>query len=180
MMRKRPARTRSTDREDGDRRAPSGSCDDGSDGTDPTGGPYGITVAAKLSGYHPQTLRFYERRGLISPQRTSGNVRRYTDEDIERLLKIKDLAKRGASLEAVKKILDLEAERARLLETIALLRRQIEAYGESRRASAWGLHDTAEPPEESHTSATKGRRAGTSEMRSPGTAARPPTTPQAG
>lgn len=179
-MRKRPMRARSTDREDEDRRASEGPYGDSSAATDPKGGSYGITTAARLSGYHPQTLRFYERRGLIRPQRTSGNVRRYTDEDIQRLLRIKDLAKRGASLEAVKKILDLEAERARLLETIAFLRRQIEARGDPRTGSVWGLHDAVQAAEESYRPASKGRRTGTPEIRPPGTAARPPTTPQAG
>ena len=64
-------------------------------------GLYVMSVAAKLVGTHPQTLREYERRGLITPQRTDGGNRRYANNDIERLMRIKTLREEGMSLTAI-------------------------------------------------------------------------------
>ena len=64
---------------------------------------YIISVAAELAGVHPQTLRMYERRGLLAPKRTSGNTRRYSERDIERIRMIQELTQReGVSLAGVK------------------------------------------------------------------------------
>lgn len=72
---------------------------------------YIISVAAELAGMHPQTLRIYERKGLLSPERTAGNTRRYSDRDISRLRMIQDLTQqRGINLAGVKMIMDLRAE----------------------------------------------------------------------
>jgi MerR family transcriptional regulator/heat shock protein HspR len=71
---------------------------------------YIISVAAELAGVHPQTLRIYERKGLIEPSRTSGRSRRYSDRDIALLQRIQELTNEGVSLVGVRKILDLEAE----------------------------------------------------------------------
>jgi MerR family transcriptional regulator/heat shock protein HspR len=71
---------------------------------------YVISVAAELAGVHPQTLRIYERRGLVEPARTSGRSRRYSDEDIELLRRIQELTNEGVSLVGVQRILALEAE----------------------------------------------------------------------
>jgi MerR family transcriptional regulator, heat shock protein HspR len=71
---------------------------------------YIISVAAEFAGVHPQTLRIYERKGLIEPSRTSGRSRRYSDRDIELLQRIQELTNEGVSLVGVRKILDLEAE----------------------------------------------------------------------
>jgi MerR family transcriptional regulator, heat shock protein HspR len=71
---------------------------------------YVISVAAELAGVHPQTLRIYERRGLVEPARTSGRSRRYSDEDIELLRRIQELTNEGISLVGVQRILALEAE----------------------------------------------------------------------
>ena len=71
---------------------------------------YVISVAAELAGVHPQTLRIYERRGLVEPARTSGRSRRYSDEDIELLRRIQELTTEGISLVGVQRILALEAE----------------------------------------------------------------------
>ncbi|SVE05738.1 uncharacterized protein METZ01_LOCUS458592 [marine metagenome] len=75
---------------------------------------YVISVAAELAGMHPQTLRIYERRGLVDPARTSGGNRRYSDADIALLQRIADLTAVGLNLEGVKRVLALEAEVARL------------------------------------------------------------------
>ena len=71
---------------------------------------YVISVAAELAGMHPQTLRVYERKGLLSPHRTEGNTRRYSDRDIELLRKIQDLTAEGINLAGVTRILELEAK----------------------------------------------------------------------
>jgi MerR family transcriptional regulator/heat shock protein HspR len=70
---------------------------------------YVISVAAELAGMHPQTLRIYERKGLIEPARTSGRSRRYSDRDIALLQRIQELTAEGVSLVGVQKILDLES-----------------------------------------------------------------------
>ena len=75
---------------------------------------YVISVAAELSGMHPQTLRIYERKGLLSPARTGGGSRRYSDEDVALLRRIAELTGEGMNLVGVKKILALEAKVARL------------------------------------------------------------------
>ena len=75
---------------------------------------YIISVAAELAGMHPQTLRIYERRGLIEPFRTPGGRRRYSDEDIERLRMIHELTSQGMNLEGVRRIIRLTEENRRL------------------------------------------------------------------
>jgi len=69
---------------------------------------YMISVAAQLAGVHPQTLRTYEQKGLVTPQRTSGNTRMYSQADIERLELIGELTSEGINLAGVIRILDLE------------------------------------------------------------------------
>ncbi|MCZ7628064.1 MAG: helix-turn-helix transcriptional regulator [Microthrixaceae bacterium] len=71
---------------------------------------YVISVAAELAGVHPQTLRIYERKGLVEPGRTSGGSRRYSEADIELLRRIQDLTNDGLNLAGVKRVLQLEAE----------------------------------------------------------------------
>jgi MerR family transcriptional regulator/heat shock protein HspR len=75
---------------------------------------YVISVAAELSGMHPQTLRIYERRGLVTPARTQGGNRRYSDADIEVLRRISELTNEGMNLEGIRRVMRLEAENARL------------------------------------------------------------------
>ena len=75
---------------------------------------YVISVAAELAGMHPQTLRIYERRGLVAPARTQGGNRRYSDIDIERLRRIQDLAADGMNLEGIRRVMELEVEVERL------------------------------------------------------------------
>src|ERR1700691_2090561 len=75
---------------------------------------YVISVAAELAGVHPQTLRVYERKGLVDPSRTGGGNRRYSQRDIERLRHIGMLTTAGLNLEGVRQVLELEAEVERL------------------------------------------------------------------
>lgn len=75
---------------------------------------YVISVAAELAGVHPQTLRVYERRGLLDPSRTTGGSRRFSERDLERLRRIQELTAEGLNLEGVRRVLELEAEVARL------------------------------------------------------------------
>lgn len=84
---------------------------------------YIISVAAELAGVHPQTLRIYERKGLIEPFRTPGGTRRYSDEDLERLGLIQELTADGVNLEGVRRILDLQTENNRLRSQVDRLRR---------------------------------------------------------
>ena len=70
---------------------------------------YVISVAAELAGMHPQTLRIYERKGLLDPARTGGGSRRYSDIDISRLQRIQELTSEGLNLAGVKRVLELEA-----------------------------------------------------------------------
>ncbi len=75
---------------------------------------YVISVAAELAGMHPQTLRIYERRGLVQPARTQGGNRRYSDRDIARLQRISELAAEGMNLEGIRRVMVLELEVERL------------------------------------------------------------------
>jgi MerR family transcriptional regulator/heat shock protein HspR len=87
---------------------------------------YVISVAAEMSGMHPQTLRIYERRGLIEPYRTPGGTRRYSEADIERLSLIQELTGAGVNLEGVRRILFLEHEIERHRSQVERLRRLLE------------------------------------------------------
>ncbi len=98
---------------------------------------YIISVAAELAGVHPQTLRIYERKGLIEPYRTPGGTRRYSDEDLERLGLIQELTSAGVNLEGVRQILTLQAENRRLRGQVDRLRRLL-GEAEARYAGAAG------------------------------------------
>lgn len=92
---------------------------------------YMISVAADLAGLHPQTLRIYEAKGLVSPQRTSGNTRMYSQADVERLELIGRLTDEGINLAGVMRILD-QRERMREIQAEAdRLREEIERLHES-------------------------------------------------
>lgn len=71
-------------------------------------GVYGISVASELSGFDPQTLRLYERRGLVTPARTDGGTRRYSDDDLDRLARIGELVGAGVNIAGILQILNLE------------------------------------------------------------------------
>ena len=82
--------------------------------TDQQRAVYVISVAAELAGVHPQTLRIYERKGLVEPARTGGGSRRYSEADINLLRRIQELTDAGLNLAGVKRVLELETENARL------------------------------------------------------------------
>lgn len=98
---------------------------------------YIISVAAELAGVHPQTLRIYERKGLIEPYRTPGGTRRYSDEDLERLGLIQELTSAGVNLEGVRRILSLQSENKRLRAQVDRLRRLL-GEAEARYAGPVG------------------------------------------
>ena len=86
---------------------------------------YMISVAAELAGVHPQTLRIYEQKGLVSPQRTSGNTRMYSQADIERLQLINALTDEGINLAGVIRILDLKGRLDERDEEIDALHKRV-------------------------------------------------------
>src|SRR5215831_6494677 len=89
---------------------------------DPARGVYMISVAAELAGMHPQTLRIYEARGLITPKRSSGNTRLYSQEDVERLRRIQELTSElGMNLAGVERVFELEEQLESMTRKIALL-----------------------------------------------------------
>ncbi len=96
---------------------------------------YIISVAAELAGVHPQTLRIYERKGLIEPFRTPGGTRRYSEEDLEKLSLIQELTSAGVNLEGVRRILQLRADNKRLRSQVDRLRRLL-SEAEARYAGA--------------------------------------------
>ena len=83
---------------------------------------YVISVAAEIAGVHPQTLRIYERRGLLQPARTSGGNRRYSELDIARLRRIAELTAEGMNVEGIRRVMYLEAEVIRLRNEVDQLR----------------------------------------------------------
>jgi MerR family transcriptional regulator/heat shock protein HspR len=87
---------------------------------------YVISVAAELAGVHPQTLRIYERKGLLDPARTAGGNRRYSETDLDRLRRIAELTDEGLNLAGVRRVLELEAEIARLEGELYRTRRDAE------------------------------------------------------
>jgi len=104
---------------------------------------YIISVAAELAGVHPQTLRIYERKGLIEPFRTPGGTRRYSDEDLTRLGLIQELTAAGVNLEGVRRILHLQADNDRLRSQVDRLRRLL---GEAEARFGGTPHTTAMGP----------------------------------
>lgn len=105
---------------------------------------YVISVAAELAGMHPQTLRSYEKSGLIDPQRSSGNVRRYSDRDIERLKKIQRLTQEeGLNLAGVKMVLDLR-------ETVRRMRHRADRLEQELDEMMDRLRDEVEAAHQSH------------------------------
>ena len=88
---------------------------------DETRAVYVISVAAELAGVHPQTLRNYERNGLLDPTRTAGGSRRFSQRDLDRLRRIQELTSEGLNLEGVRRVLRLEAEVAALRASVQRL-----------------------------------------------------------
>jgi MerR family transcriptional regulator/heat shock protein HspR len=103
--------------------------------TDSTRAVFVISVAAELAGMHPQTLRIYERKGLIDPFRTPGGTRRYSQEDIERLQLIQEMTAEGMNLEGVRRVIALQEENRRLKLKLDRLRDKIEEMEEAAEAA---------------------------------------------
>ena len=124
---------------------------------------YVISVAAELTGLHPQTLRTYDRLGLVSPGRTGGGGRRYSWRDIELLREVAQLTSTGIGLEGVRRILALELQVDALQMRVAELEQELAAADYTLRQT---LHQNAptknlpavRPPAASHQSITVWRR----------------------
>jgi MerR family transcriptional regulator/heat shock protein HspR len=89
---------------------------------DPAQGLYSISIAAELANLHPQTLRIYEREGLLDPGRSAGGTRRYSQNDITRLLQITALTSDGLNLAGIRRVLALQEETRQLHAEIAQLK----------------------------------------------------------
>ncbi len=110
---------------------------------------YVISVAAELAGMHPQTLRIYERKGLIAPARTGGGSRRYSEADIRSLQRIQELTNEGLNLAGVKRVLELEAQNELLRAQLAALKDSVatmvrDTHRQYRRDLV-PLHQSVEP-----------------------------------
>src|SRR2546425_3025596 len=97
-------------------------------------GVYMISVAAEIAGMHPQTLRLYETRGLITPERSSGNTRLYSETDLERLRRIQELTTElGMNLAGVERVFELEEELERMRRRMLSLERQADQVQQQLR-----------------------------------------------
>lgn len=92
-----------------------------------------ISVAAELAGMHPQTLRLYERRGLVRPQRTAGKTRRYSPRDVERLQRIQELTELGLNLAGVERVLAMEEQLETMRLQMQLLQQRLDEAAEAMR-----------------------------------------------
>lgn len=99
---------------------------------------YIISVAAELTGVHPQTLRVYERKGLLAPARTGGMSRRYSESDLDQIRRVQELTNEGLNLAGVARVLELEAQ-------VEQLRRRVEELSQTTRQSTalvrWEHHN---------------------------------------
>ena len=107
-------------------------------GYEPDAAVFVISVAAQLTGLHPQTLRTYERMGLITPGRTGGGGRRYSARDIDLLREISDLTSAGIGIEGVRRILELENQVAALASRNQELVDELDATREALRQAVSG------------------------------------------
>jgi MerR family transcriptional regulator, heat shock protein HspR len=101
---------------------------------DPARGVYSISVAAELAGLHPQTLRIYEREGLVEPSRSTGGTRRYSHNDITRLLEIIALSSDGLNLAGIRRVLALQEETRRLQAEVSRLKTARRRPGPARHS----------------------------------------------
>ena len=92
-----------------------------------------ISVAAELSGMHPQTLRQYDRMGLVTPSRASGRARRYSQLDVQKLRQIQELSQEGVSLEGIKRIIQLENQVQALQTRVTELSEELERERRARQ-----------------------------------------------
>lgn len=103
---------------------------------------YVISVAADLAGMHAQTLRIYEREGLLEPQRTAGGSRRYSESDVRVLKRIKDLSDSGVSREGIRLVLDLEAKLASSVRRIRELELLLDDIHKQAEQQARDIHQS--------------------------------------
>ncbi|HST81396.1 MAG TPA: MerR family transcriptional regulator [Kineosporiaceae bacterium] len=113
---------------------------------DPDRGLYGITVAAELVGSGPQNLRQYEARGLLTPQRTAGGTRRYSENDLVRLRDIASLLDAGLNLAGVEMVLALRTANSELQAEIDRLNGRPALPGPARSAKRAGARGSVQPP----------------------------------
>ncbi|MEX0833546.1 MAG: helix-turn-helix transcriptional regulator [Actinomycetota bacterium] len=100
---------------------------------------YIISVAAELAGVHPQTLRFYERKGLVQPARSSGNTRRYSERDIARLRTIQRLTQdQGVNLAGAKMVIEMQKELERMREKMLRMQRDLDQAKRRGRKTSTG------------------------------------------
>lgn len=99
---------------------------------------YVISVAAQLAGMHPQTLRQYDRLGLVSPDRTAGRGRRYSLRDVELLREVQRLSQEGVNLAGIKRLLAMQQQVARLANRVARLEQELSAAHDALRAAGSG------------------------------------------
>jgi len=97
-------------------------------GDDKTRAVYIISVAAELTGVHPQTLRVYERKGLLAPARTGGMSRRYSESDLDKIRRVQELTNEGLNLAGVARVLELEVQ-------VHRLRRRVEELADTQGQS---------------------------------------------
>ena len=129
-------------------------------------GVYMISVAAELAGMHPQTLRIYEARGLITPMRSPKNTRLYSDGDVERLQRIQELTGEfGMNLAGVERVFELEAEIERMRRRLRAFERQADRAQQELRAEIDRVRRSVkaemvvyEPPSQALTSRKRGVR----------------------
>ena len=113
---------------------------------------YMISVAAQLAGVHPQTLRAYEQKGLVSPQRTSGNTRMYSQADIERLELINELTGEGINLAGVIRILDLQGRLDERDNELDAWPTACTSWKRARASAPWCAFPTCRPRFDSYPS----------------------------
>jgi MerR family transcriptional regulator/heat shock protein HspR len=109
---------------------------------DPADHPrYSISVAAELAGMHPQTLRLYDAKGLVSPRRTPGGTRRYSESDVARLRKIGQLTGEvGMTLSGASHVLELEQTVAELLRRVEAMQRQLDSQARRMHQEVSAVH----------------------------------------
>ena len=126
---------------------------------------YMISVAAELTGMHPQTLRVYEQKGLVTPGRSRGNTRLYSQADIDRLELISKLTDEGINLAGVVRIIDmreradqLEAECEELREKVRKMEEELREYRVQERITSLARYDSSHEPRADHAQAVGQRQ----------------------
>ena len=103
---------------------------------------YFISVASSLSGIHQQTIRTYEQKGLIKPFRTGGGTRRYSQEDVDKLIQIQNLSQRGINLDGIKIIYEMKENIEKLQEKIISLENEISNQKIDSRKKEKNIHQS--------------------------------------